>query len=249
MKVCRKCHIEKEDSGFRECLKNRDGLRSYCKECDRKISEERRRKRGIPPMRANKNPLPKSKQCNKCKAIKDASRFRVRLNKNKYLMLNSICMECELINAKEYYERNKSDEEFKRKNRERAKAYKDKNCDEVRARRQKPEYLKKHSSWEKKRYGKKREEIAAKMKIKRQTPDYKNKMRAYREKNKDKIYSQEVVTKKRYAEKHRDNVTDEYVIRQLVGQGYATRESLQSYPEIIEAKRLQILIKRQITKA
>jgi hypothetical protein len=71
-------------------------------------------------------------------------------------------------------------------------------------------------------------------------------MRAYRKRNKDKIHNQEVVTKKRYHEKHRDNVTDEYVIRQLITQGVATRDSLRSHPELIEAKRIQILIKRQI---
>jgi hypothetical protein len=87
--------------------------------------------------------------------------------------------------------------------------------------------------------------ISEKMKVKRQTPEYKEMMRLYRAKNKEKIFKQEVVTKKRYQQKHRDGLTDEYVIRQLVNQEIADRDMLKIHPEIIEAKRLQLLIIRK----
>lgn len=79
------------------------------------------------------------------------------------------------------------------------------------------------------------------MREKRKTPEYKAKMKEYRENNKQKIYQQEVITKKRYHEKNRDAVTDEYVIGRLIQQGYKREECT---PELIELKRVKILKKR-----
>lgn len=34
MKRCSRCRVDKDESAFFRCAKNRDGLQSYCKECD-----------------------------------------------------------------------------------------------------------------------------------------------------------------------------------------------------------------------
>lgn len=160
--------------------------------------------------------------------------------------LKARCKKCEAEIAAKHREQIKDTPEYKERNRRNTQRYIESNLEEIHARRKLPNYKAKKRIWELRRYYRKKDEINARMKIKRQTPEYKAKMKAYRAKNKEKIYKQEVVTKKRYHEKHRDSVTDEYVIRQLVGQGVATREGLLENYALIEAKRLQILIKREI---
>lgn len=163
------------------------------------------------------------KICSRCKKEKKDDQFRWRYDKRgkgskelKYL--NNTCRKCDTEISNRHYYKNKEDKNF-------------------------------ISNWTKKSidyYAVHSDEVKAKMKLKRQTPEYKKMMRLYRERRKEIIYRQEVITKRRYHEKHRDNVTDEYVIRQLITQGVATREGLLSHPEIIQAKRIQILIKRKI---
>lgn len=191
------------------------------------------------------------KTCNRCHIKKDDSEFRTRREARKgnpFDYLNNECKQCDKERATIYYNKKKDDPAFKEKNRRRARNYTESNPDKVKMRRSTKEYAKKHAEWALNRYYRMKDIVAAKMKLKRQTPEYKAKMKAYRQKRKEIIHSQEVVTKRRYHEKHRDSVTDEYIIRQLITQGLATREMLEQSEnyQIIEAKRLQILIKRKI---
>lgn len=185
------------------------------------------------------------KVCRNCLINKEDSEFRIRHDKRSGISrLNNTCRFCDAEYSRMYYDKHKNDPAFKEKNVKRVRAYAHKNVDVIKVRRQTKEYLEKHAKWELNRYYRMKDVINGKAKVKRQTPEYKAKMKAYREKNKEKIFKQEVVTKKRYHEKHRDNLTDKYIIRQLISQDVATREVLLAHPEIIEAKRLQLLIIR-----
>lgn len=156
------------------------------------------------------------KLCSRCNIEKDDSAFRVRTDKRRnppLVYLNNTCYDCDAETQRE----------------------------RVRKQRQTPEGRKKHNQWANKSYHRHRDDRVRKMREKRKTPEYKAKMKEYRENNKQKIYQQEVITKKRYHEKNRDAVTDEYVIGRLIQQGYKREECT---PELIELKRVKILKKR-----
>lgn len=183
------------------------------------------------------------KTCTRCKIEKEDSEFRIRTNKdNDKTYLNPTCRKCDIDVARIYYNKHKDEPEFKRKNAERAKRYTESNADIVKQRRSTAEYLKKHAYWESNRYYKMRDKINARQKIKRQTPEYKAYMKAYRAARKEKIYRQELITKKRYTDKNRDSVSDEYCIAKIKVQKNINRDAIT--PEMIQIKRGQILIKR-----
>lgn len=154
------------------------------------------------------------KFCSRCHIEKPESDFRVRVEKRSdppFSYFNNTCRACDAeITRAAWAEKRKTPEGRK------------KNCESAR-----------------KAYRKRREKVKAQMKKKRQTPDYKEKMREYRRKNKEKIFSQEVATKKRYQEKHKSQITDKYVIGKLREQG-----NLNPTEEEIEIKRAKILIHR-----
>lgn len=160
------------------------------------------------------------KICSRCKANKEDSEFRIKHDKRvgkERSYLNNTCKKCDSeISTATYYSK-KHDLEFMKKWAKKTRDYNSKN----------------------------REIIRQKQKVKRQTPEYKEMMRKYRAKNKEKIHKQEVITKKRYHEKNRDGITDKYVIGQLASQEILDRETIKKYPEIIEAKRIQLLISRK----
>lgn len=241
MKICTKCGKNKEDKCFRfEPKHNR--LRSWCKQCDKEYQIERNRKLGIgerKPKRKSIDEIPAFKVCTRCKENKPKTEFDPRICKGSFI-LRAHCKDCDKAYRKAAYDKKKDDPLFKEKNRIRTKEYVEKNIDAVKKRRNCPEFRKKKAGWENKRYHRIKDRVSARMKIKRQTPEYKQMMREYRTRNKHKIYSQEVITKRRYHEKNRDNTTDKYVKNLLRTQGLAIT------PEIVEAKRLQILIKRKI---
>jgi hypothetical protein len=190
------------------------------------------------------------KACSRCKTDKEDAEFRIRKETRKggFTYLNNECKECDKERAAIYYAKMKNDPDFKKKNCERARSYTNRNIEKIKIRKQTKEFLAKHNKWNKDSYHRMKDVINAKMKVKRQTSEYKEMMKNYRAKNKEKIHKQEVITKRRYHEKHRDGLTDEYVIRQLVTQEIADREILKIHPEIIEAKRVQLLIIRQTKK-
>lgn len=248
MKNCSKCNIDKEDSEFKPALKNRDGLYSYCNSCSRIIQTGYRRKRGIPPRRIKKETeLNDIKICTRCKIEKPRDEFRIRVEDKKYYYINPTCMVCDSEIAAIYYKKHKDDPAFKQKNVDKTRAYAEKYCSEIRQKRQRPEFKKKHAAWNMKSYYRVKDKVAARMKEKRKTPEYKKMMMDYRKRNKEKIYEQERITKTRYFSKHRDNLTDEYIIRLFINNGVCDRDHLLKHPELIEAKRLQILIQRKIT--
>lgn len=159
------------------------------------------------------------KVCSRCQIEQDDPNFRKRKDKRDgRVYLNNTCKKCDAELQRTYYNSVKENHDFKKKNRKRANDWRES-------------------------LGDKYAEITKK---RRQSKTYKKSMSNYRKKNKAKIYEQEKVTKNRYHAKHRDNVTDEYVSRQLINQDVATRESLKLHPELIEAKRIQILIKRKV---
>lgn len=161
------------------------------------------------------------KVCTRCKKDLDDSCFRKRRDTYKdsvYFSLNPTCRKCDSEITKIYYANKKDIPEFKNKNRERVKKHRQDN-------------------WE-------IEKIKAKNR--RQTPEYKEMMRNYRKKNKEKIYQQEAIGKRKYYEKNRDGLTDIYIIGLYRTQGLADEETLKKHPELIEAKRLQILLTRKI---
>jgi len=161
------------------------------------------------------------KICSRCKILKEDDQFRLRYDKRgkgskKLTYLNNTCKKCDSEISNRSYFKNKYDPEF-------------------------------HKNWIAKSneyYHKNKAAIAKKMKEKRQTPEYKIKMKTYREKRKSIIQQQEVITKRRYHEKHRDGVTDSYVIRQLVTQGFGKYEEIEKNKDLIEIKRIKILNKR-----
>lgn len=187
------------------------------------------------------------KFCSRCKINKEDSEFRIRKEKRRgdFSYLNNECKQCDKERAAIYYAKMKNDPDFKKKNRERARNYIVNNIEKIRIRKGTKDFLAKHAKWNKDSYNRMKDVVSAKMKVKRQTPEYKEMMRAYRARNKEKIFRQEVITKKRYHEKNRDGLTDQYIINQLNSQGIADKETLKNYPEIIEAKRVQLLIIRK----
>jgi hypothetical protein len=160
------------------------------------------------------------KICTKCKISKQDTDFRIRHETRrggKYSYLNSTCRKCDSAIQQEYYLKYKDELWHKEKTRNLGKEY----------------------------YRKNKILISEKNKQKRQTPEYKAMVRSYREKNKNKIKGQEVITKKRYHEKNCYGLTDKYIVQQLIKQEIADRVMLEMHPEIIEAKRLQLLIIRK----
>lgn len=151
------------------------------------------------------------KICGRCHIEKEDSGFRVRMRDRKYPYLNSICRKCEAEIALVYHREKRKDPYYKAKNAAKTRAY----------------------------YAARREEHNAKQREKRKTPEYKAYMKAYRERRKDIIREQEVVTKKRYHEKNKNLVTDKYVICRLRQQGIdnATKDH-------IEIKRAEIIMAR-----
>lgn len=183
--------------------------------------------------------------CSKCKEIKTVDYFRIRTDKRiKKQYYNSNCRKCEGEIATEYYKKNKVKPEFKKKNVERVREYAKKNIDQIKSRRSTEEWRKKKAGWELDRYYRKRDEINEKQREKRKTPEYKEKMKAYRLKNKEKIQAQEVVTKKRYQDKHKTRLTDRYIVNLLRTQGYGTPEELFANKDLIGIKRTKVLIVR-----
>lgn len=159
------------------------------------------------------------KTCIRCKKEKEESEFGRQISRYKdkvYFGLKGNCSECLNEIAKDNYRKVKDDQEFKKKNRARIKAYRHKigNKDK------------------------------AKQKKRRQSEKYKATRKRYIEAHKEKIFQQESIVKDRFFKKHRDNISDSYVINLLMKQGHGTHAEVQDNKELIEIKRTQILLFR-----
>lgn len=245
MKICARCNIEKEDTAFGKSKQQKSGLFPYCYKCCREKHTQYRRKRGIPALKRQAlEELPKNKICTRCKKDKPQEQFRIKTEKSGCVGINPTCRECDSEISHIYYHKYKDNPEFKKKNLERVHAYSQKNADEIKARKQTIEFKKKHAGWELNRYHKVKDIIAAKMKIKRQTKEYKKMMRDYRAKNNEKIFQQEMVTKKRYQVKNRDSLSDVYILG-VLGLSLKEKNNIRkNAPELIELKREELKFHR-----
>lgn len=216
MKRCSRCHIEKEESEFKLSRKsNGKCYLGWCKDCSREAVRICNKKRTIRGRTIRNQPLPENKICAHCKKEKPAKDYRVRYDKRSEPIiqyLNNTCREC--------------DAEISRINQQKVRST--------------PEGRRRHCDWARTSYKRRRDKVIVQMKERRQTPEYKEMMRQYRQRNKTKIYDQEVVTKKRYHIKHRDGLTDGYIRRLFIGNGLG-----EPTPELIQAKRIQLLIQRK----
>lgn len=85
-------------------------------------------------------------------------------------------------------------------------------------------------------------------KLQRSKPGYLEKRKRYIEKNKDKIYLQEKVAKRRYAHKHRDLLTDQYCITRLIQKTNLSKSDIEARPDLIDFYRAKIMLEREIRK-
>lgn len=157
------------------------------------------------------------KTCSKCKKDKESDCFRPRFDKrNGRHYLNPSCKECDAAESRAYYAKVKDIEEFKFKNRSRVKKYHIENTDIVREKQQ----------------------------ARRQTERHRNNRKVYIIKNKEKIHAQEKICKRKYHEKHRDNLTDEYILSRLVQKSPLSKNEIPK--SLIKLKRLEIICKRTL---
>lgn len=101
------------------------------------------------------------------------------------------------------------------------------------------EYKKKHAAQNLNHYHKCKDSHKARQKKYRESENGKEVRKSYIQKNKEKIYSQESVCKKKYHEKNRDSVTDQYAANLLRTQGVRNPSN-----EQIEIKKVKCLISR-----
>ena len=84
MKQCSKCKKQKDESEFSKNRKNKDGLRYYCKDCERAYTRERyEQKRGSAKKYNNYKELHrvargvKQKRCGRCKNWKAENQYYI----------------------------------------------------------------------------------------------------------------------------------------------------------------------------
>jgi len=70
MKVCRVCKVELPTENFGVDMCKKDGLRSYCRECDRKLARERGERTKSRPKK-----YVEEKYCHRCKTVKPRGMF------------------------------------------------------------------------------------------------------------------------------------------------------------------------------
>lgn len=162
------------------------------------------------------------KTCSRCKKRKKDSKFRMRKEKRRggCSYLNNICKKCEGEVSNQNYFAHKDDPEWMEKWRQKSM-----------------EYSRAH-----------REQVNQRQKLKRATAAYKKMKLEYRKKNKEKIARQEVITKRRYHEKNRDGLTDKYIVARM---GLTIKDLpliKETMPELLELKRAQIKLTREVKK-
>lgn len=141
MKVCSRCHIEKDESLFPKSKQTRDGLFTWCVECRKNRQRERNRERGVKELRQRTfDELPTKKKCTRCLIIKSQSEFGIKKESKKYWTLTPNCKKCLAELATIRYNLKKNNAAFKKQNCERVKKYRDKNIDEIMARKDTPEW-------------------------------------------------------------------------------------------------------------
>lgn len=159
------------------------------------------------------------KKCSRCQHIKSADCFRTRRDKRRgkeCIYLNNTCKKCDCEITKERHQKLKDNPDYIELSRQRARQYHKVNADIIREKNQ----------------------------LKRQTKRYKENRKKYIQKNKEKISQQERITKRRYHEKNRDELTDEYVGAKIVNKTPLKRNEIP--PAFIKIKRLEIICIRTL---
>lgn len=106
-KICIKCKIEKDSSKFYKDKTKKDGLCSYCKECDNKKYKKLAQKYTEQNIQC---PVAK---CSKCERVLDATNFtKNSMRKNG---LSNICKQCQKIYKQKVYENNLKIEKYNSK--------------------------------------------------------------------------------------------------------------------------------------
>lgn len=160
-----------------------------------------------------------TKKCSHCNIIKPVSDFRIRIEKRTKKpkpYYNNTCRVCDAEIHREYINKKKQNPKWlKERNRKQR------------------EYNKKNNVYKK-----------CWQKLKND-PEWKNKLKAWREKNKDRVKKKQKLRSLKHHTKIRDNITDAYVINRLMSQFKGlTREEILNNPEIMQIKRNEILIHR-----
>ncbi len=96
---------------------------------------------------------------------------------------------------------------------------------------------------------KNKEEYNAKQREKKKDPKHKEYMRKYRKENAEKIAADHKIVARRFHEHNRDNLTDTYITNKLTNDKKHPFPKHLITPEMIEVKRLQIQILRATGKA
>jgi hypothetical protein len=224
-KVCTRCGAEKDESEFRQCKDWWNGKPYYyssgsCRDCERAYQRVwNKKKRDLLPPKPIKEE-PTIKFCGKCKTEKSVSefgRYKRKLKDRIKICICTYCSQCHRDKANADYNKKKDLAEFKQLNRNRSLQ----------------------------NYHANKEGCRIKNKIYRETPQAKQKRKENWHKTKN-IYKDRLQKSyKRYYQKSIDKLTDHYIIVQLEKEG-VPRSLSKSNPELIEAKRLTLLIKRKI---
>lgn len=225
MKTCTKCGLKQDNSCFGFYKDNYNGKVFYypkgsCRACERKYQRERNaRLNALKPPKPIP-PLITEKLCTRCNKVLGVDKFGRNNDKRCGIIkvkISTYCLGCNNKRTKEAYKDKKNDSVFKEENRKRAKEY----------------HYKHRDLCNEKNRNRGKTEIA---KEKRRISWHKKKG-IYKERNK-KAYQ-------RYYLKAINELTDHYIIVQLEKEGI-DRELTKQHPELIEAKRLSLLIKRKI---
>lgn len=161
------------------------------------------------------------KLCSRCKIEQPEYNFRFRYEKRgkyskQFKYLNNTCRKCDVEIQNKNYFKNKDNSEFISKWREKSRKY----------------------------YHSNKEKCAEKAKIYRSKN--KDKRKAYDKDHAEKISSQHKIAAKRWHEYQRDNVTDVYCVNLIRSQNGGKEKCKSITKEMIEQKRIQILIKRKL---
>lgn len=156
------------------------------------------------------------KVCTLCKKNKEDDCFRIRA-KNGYKYKNPTCKECDKLKASEDYYRKCNNPDFKAKNVSRVTEWRNKN----------------------------KEKVTIRLREKRKTPEYKEYVKHYYQKNRDKIRAQHSLVCKRAA----SDLRDWYIVGSIVGKSKnPNRFVIKEASDLIELKRQYLILMRGLGK-
>lgn len=161
-----------------------------------------------------------TKNCSRCKGDLPIEQFRKRFDKrSNSTYYNSTCRTCDNAISMENHEKRKNDPVYIEKQNKRSAKYRLLNAELIKQQNKETHTYK--------------------------NPRFKKWRQKYIKKNNKKIQQQEVITKKRYHEKNRDNLTDKYIIK-LLCSGYSMEKTFViANPHLIEEHRAKVKAERE----